>query len=136
MAVSLDDAWNETELLKAPLQMPQNSTHSISAKPSAVDTKLGKQEDVQERQEQIKLQQETILFLEAMVSELQNIRKEEAKRFTIYLVVACILFAVLYMYLDKLQLKIKDLTMNFRRSQWIQMNKNPFDFSPGFQSHM
>ena len=59
------------------------------------------------------------MYFEMIISQMQEAREEEKKRFTIYLVVAGLLLAIFLMYIDKLQSRVRELSSNVRRIHWI-----------------
>mgnify|MGYP001445207118 CR=1 FL=1 len=133
MAVSLNDAWNDLNFIQNDSETSHNSmslptmdtsngnTHmSISAKQSKTP--------LSETESQIpppvaKPEKDYTLHLEAILMEFQTLRKEQAKRFTVFIVILSILFAALLMYVNTLQCKIKDMSTNVRRIQWINRNR-------------
>lgn len=123
MAISLSDAWNESTLVQ--------NYPVVSAK--QVVNKFEEEEPESLREHKVDIlppiekaqSNGNSVLLEMIISEMRETKKEESKRFTIYIVVACILFAVLLMYIDKLQCKVKDLSSNIHRLQWS--NRNVYD---------
>lgn len=116
MAVSLSDAWNDT-----PLMSPQVPV--VSAKKtlplSEVESEIEAPPVMKEK--------ETIdytMYLEEIIFEMKEMRKEETKRSTIYIIVSGLLFAILLMYVDRLQTRVKDLSTNVRRIHWINHSNN------------
>ena len=50
--------------------------------------------------------------MQNMIDQISELRKEEAKRSTVYIIMGAVLFACLFMYIDKLQCKIRNLTLS------------------------
>lgn len=112
MAVSFNDAWNDAFFVSAPNPVKHeiertpvdNNSDFVSAK---------KTKDVAEDKlyKEMKLTfNEHNKLIESLVNHIAELRKEEAKRSSIYIALGAILFALLFMYMDKLQNKIKNLT--------------------------
>ena len=120
MAVSFDEAWNsfiveEPHVNRKPEIHVQRHVEKKEEKPisakSSRDTSLEKLTTLEVSMKDMNASNKVhIELLERMVDELSELRKEEAKRSTIYIIMGAILFACLFMYIEKLQCKIKSLT--------------------------
>lgn len=118
MAVSLNEAWNDfieeprierNEVQTKVIEKPTQPSVSVSAKVSKDDLilQLGNA-----NKEVYKSMKENNELLQSMVDQLNELRREETKRSTIYIIMGAILFACLFMYIDKLQHNIKSLTIS------------------------
>lgn len=96
MAVSLRDAWDEDSL-------EETSPAAVSAKPSHASPPLPQEEAIQAA----KSAEEVGQLRDALVAELQHLRSEQSRRCTVILLVCGVLFAMLFMYIDKLQQQLK-----------------------------
>ena len=119
MAVSLSEAWNIFEDF-TDTDVKYEQKHSTSAKISSNSTS----EEKAKPYNQEKHDKEQLMYLEVMVNHLQDLRKEESRRSTIYIALAAILFAVLLAYIDKLSCKIKSLSSNFHQFHRMYANKH------------
>lgn len=111
MAVSLNDAWNDSALTSTVETVPKITSKKVVTRLEDDDEDTyvsahAKQEDKQH---------ESIMYYEFMIAELQNLRKEESKRCTIYIALASIIFAIVFMYIDRLQTKLNNLSQNIHR---------------------
>lgn len=98
MSVSLSEAWND----------PPPETFSppkVSARPSRVEVSDEAPVDNEppEKSPAIPDNSTTIALLE----EIRQLRIEESRRCTVYLAVGGVLFALLFMYIDRLQQQIR-----------------------------
>ena len=109
MAVSLKDAWNE---FSDDEELPAMSA-KISRK-SETEIKDSKPIEVNPISESKSATLETMSML---VQEIQELRREESKRCFVYLVFSGILFAILLIYIERLQNRIKSLTNTIRHIQ-------------------
>ncbi len=119
MSVSFDDAWNDSQFVETPPIIPE---HKVSAQKS-----ISLSERENEIVPQIKEKREEkdySKYFETIINELIDQKKEDSKRFTIYLIVACTLLTCILFYIEKLQTKVKELTTNIQRIQWINLHKN------------
>lgn len=121
MAVSLSDAWNETEIINEPVMLMKHPPQkAISTKQSIVVEKEDTDEPIEKVVQNIKEQDELQYTL--LISHIHELRKEEARRSTVYIALCGILFAILLMYIERLQTNIKQLSSLIRRSQWMHRN--------------
>tara|TARA_B100002051_G_C16425244_1_gene481393 strand:- start:19 stop:342 length:324 start_codon:yes stop_codon:yes gene_type:complete len=63
-----------------------------------------------------------LLQLEALVMEIHELRKEQARRCTVYMILVGLLFGTLIMYIDRLQSQVKSL----RHSREISRHEHLF----------
>ena len=111
---TLDDAWGEV----AETHPQQQST---SAKKTTLQEHVAQDDELPEKQEiqfQKTVSTNVMKQIDNVINEIELLRLEENKRFTIYVIIACILFAMLLWYIDKLNNKITYLMM----MQWKQSN--------------
>lgn len=105
-AVSIDDAWGESELLRPVTTVPV--APGVVARAASVQA----QAPIADSDESA-ITQETVLTAFAkydmIIEELRLIRKEEARRCTIQLATAGVLFALLFIYIDRLQQQVRSL---------------------------
>lgn len=118
MAVSLNEAWNDfieepkiyqKPVPEKPLEQPIQQSDPVSAKISKDDV-LSQLHN--HNKELHKSNKATIDLMQNMIDQISELRKEEAKRSTVYIIMAAIFFACLFMYIDKLQCKIKNLSFS------------------------
>ena len=96
MAVSLSDAWNDP-----PIEAPPSV---VSAKRStSIDVD---DEPLEEKAETHELREQGFVEL---LEEFRLLRVEEARRCTVYLAIGGILFAILFLYIERLQKQIRIL---------------------------
>lgn len=119
-SVSIEDAWGESNLLAtrpipAVAQAPPN-THAVAARAAAALAAEGveDQQSVKRQQEErdvemINYLKDTLSAYDAMVYEIKSLRHEHTRRCTMYIAVAGVLFAMLFMYIDRLQQQIRIL---------------------------
>ena len=99
MAVALDEPWGMERHEVAPPKIPpprqdvEADTHSGDAPRSDTDE---------------------ITLPASIVEELSMLRSEESRRCTVYIAVAGILFAILFIYVDKVQHELRVLNANLR----------------------
>lgn len=102
MAVSLSDAWNDT------IDPPSRPTVPIQP---VVSAKLTESTVIDEETRRAAADRSRHLeYLEELLVHFNELRKEEAKRSTVYIVMAAILFALLFVYIDRLQNKLRILS--------------------------
>lgn len=103
-AVSLSEAWNEPSD-EAPVGVARHisaktvSVHAPIVEPDETDAPIAPA-----------LIAETNDRFEALLHEFRMLRLEESRRCTVYLAVGGILFAILFMYIDRLQRQIHALS--------------------------
>lgn len=111
-AVSLSDAWNDP----SPEMFEQSpSAPAVSARPSRQATVAPPPEE--EDEGGVVMGPSPAGALEAsggrldslLLDELRLMRAEESRRCTVYIVIAGVLFAMLFLYVDRLQGQIKVL---------------------------
>ena len=100
MAISLDDAWDISPAQVATPAAAAVKTITTITPKTEVEASSSAVGD-----EHALLQDE----LRMLVAEFRQLRHEESRRCTVYLMVAGILFALLFVYIDRLQNQIKDL---------------------------
>ena len=99
MAVRLSDAWNDPH----PTEHMQKSRKVV-----ADDNEKNVVSPIVQTQDQINYE----VYYEYIITELQTLRKEESKRSIIYIALSCIIFAIVFMYIDRLQTKINNLSQS------------------------
>ena len=103
--ISLAEAWGESETISA-------ASSFISAK----KTNLQPQNDPASVVETIPTETPTektnvycqTVDIAQIVQELKTLRNEETNRSTVYIILICILFALLFIYIDRLNNQIKE----------------------------
>jgi hypothetical protein len=65
-----------------------------------------------------------IFYLEAVVNEIHELRREQAKRTAIYMILIGILFGSLMLYIDKLHTQIKSINRIENSSQKVSHNNS------------
>lgn len=136
VAVSLSEAWNEPpseEEKHAPAPRKQSKFAPVphaQSKPVAARraTRFLRDDDEEEGVEYVEEQEEVLsipsapsaakleveesprgtpVICEDILAQLQAVRREESRRCTIYLCVSGILFAILFVYIDRLQQQVR-----------------------------
>jgi hypothetical protein len=109
-AVSIDDAWGESNLLH-PVPVAA-AAPGVVARAASVQAPVA-DSTTDDAEDQSVLTPEAILIAfakyDAIIEELRLIRKEEARRCTIQLAIAGVLFALLFVYVDRLQQQVRSL---------------------------
>jgi hypothetical protein len=111
-SVSLAEAWNESDMLPPPPPAPPDPARAIAARtvtvPQADDEHGGKAEGgaAPVGREEIELAIGQIALVQ---SELHELRREQARRCTIHMIMVGILFAILIVYIDRLQNQVRIL---------------------------
>lgn len=121
MSVSFDDAWNDSQFVETP-PILDKMEHKVSGKKS-VSLSERESEIVPPIQEKA-TEKDYTQYFEAMIYELNQKKKEDAKIFKVYLIFGCVLLTCILYYIEKLQSKVKDLTINIQRIQWMNLHKN------------
>ena len=118
-SVSIDEAWGENDLLKpsTPLEINHESCHescgndSVSARKVHIQQEKENVEDVNSQKQNMSIMlthfKDALNKHEEVIYELRSIRHEENRRCTMYLTVTGVLFAMLFMYIDRLQQQIR-----------------------------
>lgn len=105
-AVSLSEAWNDP-----PQSMNAQNNPRVSAKRTrTIEDDIVEEVQMPERHvhpEEYQVRADH----DALLQEFRLLRAEESRRCTVYLAVGGVLFAVLFIYIDKLQTQIKMLNM-------------------------
>lgn len=106
MAVSLTEAWNDPPEFQILKSNPVSARTSLRGKEIEPEEKTNKKEEFLLSIMEV---QKMMLF------ELQESRKDEARRCMVYLSVAGILFAMLFIYIDRLHNQMKSLNLQYHR---------------------
>lgn len=109
-AVSIDDAWGESDLLH-PVPVPGAPPPGVVARAASVQAPVPDTTDDAEGQSVLTPEAILMAFAkyDSIIDELRLIRKEEARRCTIQLAIAGVLFALLFVYVDRLQQQVRSL---------------------------
>lgn len=113
-SVSIDEAWGESNLLEtrptANTQIPI-TTHAVTARTATHTEEISDEQNAQsQRDEQMMTHfKDTYNAYEIMVYEIRLMRHEQTRRCTMYLAIVGVLFAMLFMYIDRLQQQIRIL---------------------------
>lgn len=116
--ISLAEAWGEIEESTSAMKASIPAKKEAREIPSEVE--VVREPTREPTQPQIHCQ---TVDIAAIVTELQILRKEENSRSTIYIILICILFSLLFIYIDRLNNQIREygrLTMMY----WRQNIKN------------
>jgi hypothetical protein len=103
---SLDDAWGELSPPRRP--QPPVVPHADPTDDRNRDVIVARVANEQSV-DAVKPDAEMIAYLEALVTEIQQLRKEQAKRTTVYMMLVGLLFGTLILYIDRLQVQLKTL---------------------------
>ena len=78
------------------------------------------------------MNRDNIKMLESVVNHLSELRKEEARRSSIYIIMGAMLFAFLFMYIDRLQNKVKNLTysIHHQATRRTENSRSPIHAEP------
>lgn len=144
MAVSLSEAWNDPEpaLVAAPMVAPPSTSaashvsddsHTVlrsSSSQPKVSAKYGSMTlpDVDDGATTINPVASTDVVGSReymLLTELRMLRMEQSRRCTVYLAIGVILFAVLFVYIDRLQSQIRVLNLHLRHSMVPRVANNP-----------
>ena len=123
-AVPIDEAWNDSsrdQFSATPVSAP-----SVSARRTTAKVYVGDKEEDTERAERAERAERLVeheraigeTYLPMILTELQEIRKEHTKRCSVYLVIAGILFALLFLYIDRLQTQMRKMNYTLRQHQF------------------
>ena len=122
MAISLKDAWNDYPSFEDQMYSKENNNENfVSAKQSELNSSSQTSKKNHETSEQLKTLQNMNLISQMILQEMQQMKKDEARRCVIYIVIAVLIFGIFCVYIDKLQARIKVLNYNVRR---LQMNED------------
>lgn len=100
MALTLAEAWGD--LITPPRTEATRPTETVET-----------EKEIAEESVEHRLQEEVI---DKVIYQFELLRTEQSKRSTTYVIITCILFAILFWYIDKLNNRIGYLMM----MQWKQ----------------
>ena len=110
-AVSLSEAWNDPPPQAESMPPPVEHTNvHVSARPAKAT--VPEPDEKTEPVDTVPNSPPTpaIVFpYEEMLEEFRALRREESRRCTVYLAIGGILFAILFMYIDRLQSQVRML---------------------------
>lgn len=109
-SVSINDAWGESNLLDEPLSASTvDAPGSVSTRKSSLVSKTDGEPAPAQQEAAITLGyfKEMILKHEMTTEELRQLRHEETRRCTMYLTVTGVLFAIFFLYIDRLQQQVR-----------------------------
>lgn len=119
MSVNIYEAWNIADPSESPFVPTNMSQRQISAKNAqVVERELSNSairgeisaDMMQEKTNQTtEFTMQLMTHLQTLYEELQLIRQEESRRCAVYLVVSGLLFAMLMMYIERLQRQVSNL---------------------------
>lgn len=119
MSVNIYEAWNIPDPSESPIVPTNMSQRQISAKNAqVVERELANSairgeisaDMMQEKTNQTtEFTMQLMTHLQTLYEELQLIRQEESRRCAVYLVVSGLLFAMLMMYIERLQRQVSNL---------------------------
>ena len=143
MAVSIHDAWNDfimtdnKESNESVMQPKYNVNERSSVSAKSVDNTLlsndvNKTQKTDIESKYIIMNRDNIKMLESVVNHLSELRKEEARRSSIYIIMGAMLFAFLFMYIDRLQNKVKNLTysIHHQATRRTENSRSPIHAEP------
>lgn len=105
-SVSIDEAWGDGELRAPPLKISQ----PLSARATTLNEDA--MQDATEPEKPVmtaEMVEDAMLRYDIMINELRNIRHEQSRRCTMVFVIIGIMFALLFLYIDRLQQQIRIL---------------------------
>lgn len=113
MAVSLSDAWNDI-LLSEPATPKEPSPKAIeqpivSAKVAEVLDVGGNADAPPPPRAEVSPSPPNAPSYDELIFQLDSLRREESRRCTIYLAIGGILFAILFVYIDRLNQQVRML---------------------------
>ena len=119
-SVSINDAWSDScnDQFSA---MPVSARRSTTRMHNDENTDNTERAERAERAEHVMQQHERAvgeIYLPMILTELQEIRKEHTKRCSAYLVIFGILFALLFLYIDRLQVQMRKMNYTLRQHQF------------------
>lgn len=120
MSVNIYDAWNIPDPSESPIIQHNTAQRQISAKNaqvvereianSAIRGEISSVSQMEEKTNQTtEFSMQLMGHLQTLYEELQMIRQEETRRCAVYLVVSGLLFAMLVMYIERLQRQVSNL---------------------------
>ena len=134
MAVSISDAWNESPFFvedapPTPVEQQKVEHEPVSAKQMSIaaspTSSVQFVEHIEtEKDESLHTEERKVTFSH-ILSELQEMRREEAKRATAYLIVAGLLFAILFYYIEKVSIRTRRLDQTLLHTHMKQSCENP-----------
>ena len=107
-AVSLSEAWNDPPP-QVPASVAVEPTGRVSARRVAVVEETKDAAEVAPPLAEAEQPPFYVSMHDEMLQELRALRLEESRRCTVYLAIGGILFAILFMYIDRLQSQIRML---------------------------
>lgn len=120
MAVSIRDAWDSIT------EDVVSAKKAVMSRPPSSYAQTEEEKDVEEEggfvprgPQELPSRQNEILL------ELQNIRREQGRRCTVYLAFAGVLFAIMFAYIDRLQSQVRRLNHVFGDRQMGQADTGP-----------
>ena len=112
MSVSISEAWNEP---------PEEEPRAVTARRGVLAPEVA---EPPEREDA------AATYLPRLLAELQDARREAARRCNVYLIVAGLLFAALFMYIDRLQSQVRRLNYNLHQRQFSQFAEGGRQLQP------
>ena len=109
--VSIDEAWGDGEL-RALSPPPLKLSQPLSARVTTLGEDAMQSTDAAEPEKPVltvEMVEDAMLRYDIMISELRNIRHEQSRRCTMVFVIIGIMFALLFVYIDRLQQQIRIL---------------------------
>ena len=108
-------------------QPPELPREGISAKKSMIEAET--EEPAVDASRALKLNETHLDVVISILSEIRHLRREQTHRCTAYLIVAAILFAMLFMYIDRLHSQVHRLRrqqLAFDNASVSRMQPPPF----------
>ena len=113
--MSLDEAWGFSEnFLTEDIQ----SRATVSAQQTVVREKVESKQDIVKNEVMSVKNEEIKEIFNDFLTELSTMRQEQTRRFIVLLVVAGLIAAFLFMYIDRLQSKLHRMNQAVHRLYW------------------
>ncbi len=132
LSSALDVVWGDPSgdiviPQRTSLLPPESPRDAISAKKSVIEAET--KEPAVDMSRALKLNETQVDVVISILSEIRHLRKEQTHRCTTYLIVAAILFAMLFMYIDRLHSQVHRLRrqqLAFDNASVSRMQPQPF----------
>ena len=112
-SVSINEAWGESNLLEESLPTSTVDTpEPLSARKSTLANKTDAENtEITHTQQELAMMlgyfKEVIFKHDTTIEELKLLRHEQTRRCTMYLTVTGVLFAIFFLYIDRLQQQVR-----------------------------
>ena len=106
------DAWNESiaevvipDIVRPPV-LRTSDTDGVTARETTVDV-----QPIPEKDDPRATERNTEI-LELLVEHLKELRREETQRSAVYIIIASLMFGMLFLYIDRLQCRVQQLALS------------------------